>query len=104
MLTHRHKKAEAFRVKLTDCQTDDEFIQLWLHGKSAHTRAAYLRDIAYFQAFIENRPLERVKIEDVAAFCEGMEKQGYAVGSIRRRLYAVKSLLSFGQKAGYFAR
>ena len=101
MLTHRHKKAEAFRVKLTDCQTDDEFIQLWLHGKSAHTRAAYLRDIAYFQAFIENRPLERVKIDDVAAFCEGMEKQGYAVGSIRRRLYAVKSLLSFGQKVGY---
>jgi len=55
-------------------------------------------DIAYFQAFIENRPLERVKIEDVAAFCEGMEKQGYAVGSIRRRLYAVKSLLSLGIK------
>jgi len=98
MLTHRHQKAKAFRVKLTDCQTDDEFIQLWLHGKSAHTKAAYLRHAT--QAFIENRPLERVKIEDVAAFCEGMEKQGYAVGSIRRRLYAVKSLLSFGQ-SGY---
>jgi len=52
MLTHRHKR-QAFRVKLTDCQTD-EFIQLWLHGKSAHTKAAYLRDIAYFQAFIES--------------------------------------------------
>jgi integrase/recombinase XerD len=102
MVTYR-QKAIASGVKLTDCQTDEEFIQLWLHGKSAYTREAYQRDIAYFQAFIESKPLTLVKIEDVAAFCEGMEMQGYAVSSIRRRLYAVKSLLSFGQKVGYIS-
>jgi integrase/recombinase XerD len=102
MVTHR-QKANAYGAKLTDCQTDEEFVQLWLHGKSSHTVAAYLRDISSFQAFIENKPLSQVKMEEVAAFCEAMEKQGYAVSSIRRRLYAVKSLLSFGQKVGYIS-
>lgn len=110
MVTHRQKAngpsardPNASGVKLTDCRTDEELILLWLHGKSAHTREAYQRDIAYFQAFIENKPLTEVKVEDVAAFCAGMEKQGYAVSSIRRRLYGVKSLLSFGQKVGYIS-
>jgi integrase/recombinase XerD len=102
MVTHR-QKASSFGVRITDCQTDEEFIRLWLHGKSSHTRSAYLRDIAYFQAFIESKPLFEIKMEDVAAFCEAMEQQGYAVSSIRRRLYAVKSLLSFGQKVGYIS-
>jgi len=73
MLTHR-KRQKAFRVKLTDCQTDDEFIQLCCTG-SRHTKAAYLQDIAYFQA-IENRPLERVKIEDVAFSVKGWRSRG----------------------------
>ena len=91
--------ASAFR--LTDCQTDPELIALWLQGKSFNSQDAYRRDIAYFQAFVEHRPLGRVRMEDVAAFAQAMQQQGYAASSIRRRLYAVKSLLSFGQKLGY---
>ncbi len=91
--------ASAFR--LTDCQTDPELIALWLQGKSFNSQDAYRRDIAYFQAFVEHRPLIRVRMEDVAAFAQAMQQQGYAASSIRRRLYAVKSLLSFGQKLGY---
>ncbi|MBD1806301.1 tyrosine-type recombinase/integrase [Microcoleus sp. FACHB-SPT15] len=100
MLTH-YQEALASVFRLTDCQTDDELIGLWLHGKSPHTREAYKRDIAYFLAFIESKPLIQVKMEDVAAFSEAMVCQGYTISSIRRRLYAVKSLLSFGQKVGY---
>lgn len=100
MLT-RDQEALASVFRLTDCKTDEEFILLWLHGKSPHTRDAYQRDITYFLAFIETKPLIQVKMEDVAAFNDAMVRQGYAVASIRRRLYAVKSLLSFGQKVGY---
>ena len=88
-------------VSLTDCQTDEELLALWLHGKSPHTQSAYRRDLASFESFVENKPLTQVKIEDVTAFCIALEKQGYAVSSIRRRLYAVKSLLSFGLRVGY---
>ncbi len=100
MVTY-YTRENAPGASLTDCQTDGELVALWLHGKSPHTQAAYRRDVAAFLAFIENKPLEKVKIEDVAAFCEAMEKQGYAVSSLRRRLYAVKSLFSFGLRVGY---
>jgi len=78
MLTHRHQKGRRFSVLLTDCQTDrDEFIQLWLHGKSHSYQggiSGHRRLLSSFTEKIDH--CERVKIEDVAAFCEGDEKQG----------------------------
>lgn len=87
--------------KVADCDSDEELIALWLHGKSPHTRDAYQRDVRYFQAFCEGRPLPRVKLNDVVAFCDALTAQGYSVGTIRRRINAVKSLLTFGQEIGY---
>ena len=101
MLTYRHKKAAQSTVKLTDCSTDEQFIQLWLGGKTGNTIAAYRQDIAQFKTFVENRPLTHLTIDDVAGFASALEQQGYAPSSIHRRLYAVKSLLSFGQACGY---
>jgi integrase/recombinase XerD len=79
--------------KVADCDTDEQLIALWLHGKSPHTRDAYQRDVRYFQAFCEGRPLPRMKLNDVVAFSDALTAQGYAVGTIRRRINAVKSLL-----------
>ncbi len=87
--------------KAADCDTDEQLIVLWLHGKSPHTRDAYKRDIRYFQAFCEGRPLPRVKLNDVVAFSDALTAQGYSVGTIRRRINAVKSLLTFGEEIGY---
>ncbi len=86
---------------VADCDTDEQLIVLWLHGKSHHTRDAYKRDIRYFQAFCEGRPLPRVKLNDVIAFSDALTAQGYSVGTIRRRINAVKSLLTFGEEIGY---
>lgn len=86
---------------VADCDTDEQLIVLWLHGKSPHTRDAYKRDIRYFQAFCEGRPLPRVKLNDVIAFSDALTAQGYSVGTIRRRINAVKSLLTFGEEIGY---
>ena len=87
--------------KAADCDTDEQLIVLWLHGKSPHTRDAYKRDIRYFQAFCEGRSLPRVKLNDVVAFSDALTAQGYSVGTIRRRINAVKSLLTFGEEIGY---
>ncbi len=95
------RNRETLASRLTDCQSDAALVELWLVGKSPHTRDAYRRDLAFFEAFTENKPLGEVRMEDVAAFSEAMLRQGYAAGTVRRRLYAVKSLFSFAQKVGY---
>lgn len=102
MLSHTAEAVIAVSTfKVADCDTDEQLITLWLHGKSPHTRDAYQRDVRYFQAFCEGRPLPRVKLNDVVAFSDALTTQGYSVGTIRRRINAVKSLLTFGQEIGY---
>jgi len=102
MLSHSSETVIAVSTfKVADCDTDEQLIALWLHGKSPHTRDAYQRDVRYFQAFCEGRPLPRIKLNDVVAFSDALTAQGYAVGTIRRRINAIKSLLTFGQEIGY---
>lgn len=90
-------------ISLVDCRSDAELIALWLQGKSPCTQQAYRSDIAAFEAFLDNKTLAQVKVDDIAAFTSALQQQGYAVSSLRRRLYAVKSLLSFATKVGYLS-
>ncbi|MEC4805821.1 MAG: tyrosine-type recombinase/integrase [Jaaginema sp. PMC 1079.18] len=90
-------------ISIVDCRSDAELIALWLQGKSLCTQQAYRSDIAAFEAFLDNKTLAQVKVDDLAAFTSALQQQGYAVSSLRRRLYAVKSLLSFATKVGYLS-
>lgn len=83
---------------------DTELIQLWLHGKSANTCDAYRRDIKYFLSFVGNKPLQGATLNDIQAFANALAFQGYAPATQRRRLGALKSLLSFGHDLGVFTR
>jgi integrase/recombinase XerD len=80
------------------CDTDDQLVELWLHGRSPHTQRAYHADVGRFVAFVA-RPLPRVTLGDVQAFADSLA--GLAPSSRARTLAAVKSLLSFGQRIGY---
>lgn len=72
-------------------------VEMWLHGRSAHTRRAYRADAERFLLFV-NKPLPEITLRDVQHFTDSMTELSPA--SVCRTLSAVKSLLSFWHKAG----
>ncbi|EKQ70009.1 site-specific recombinase XerD [Leptolyngbyaceae cyanobacterium JSC-12] len=78
----------------------EQFINLWLKDKSPNTQRAYRKDIQYFLVFLGNKPLEQIILNDVHAYLDAMEEQGWAESTINRRLAVVKSFLTFGNSIG----
>jgi integrase/recombinase XerD len=79
--------------------TDDQLVELWLHGRSRHTQRAYRADSERFRSFVA-KPLAMVTLGDLQAFADTL---GGKPTSRSRTLAAVKSLLAFGQRTGYLA-
>lgn len=77
--------------------SDAETLGMWLHSKSEKTRAAYLRDIGRFSAFV-GKALPSVTLGDLQSFADSLHG---APATIRRTLAAVKSLFSFAARIGY---
>ncbi|MBF2029700.1 MAG: tyrosine-type recombinase/integrase [Oscillatoriales cyanobacterium C42_A2020_001] len=78
----------------------EQFIDLWLKGKSPNSQRAYRKDIQYFLVFLGDKPLEQMMLNDVHDYLAAMEAQGWAESTINRRLAVVKSLLTFGNSIG----
>lgn len=86
---------------LTRASDDQSLADLWVRSKrkSENTRAAYRRDAARLLAY--GVQLRRLTLDDLLSFADALVAEGLAVGTQKRILSAVKSLLSFGQKTGY---
>lgn len=81
-------------------ESDEELINLWLHGRSPNTFEAYARDLERFLAFTA-KPLRQVKLRDVQGYVGTL---AHLAPATRGRMVAVvKSLFTFGSKLGYFA-
>src|SRR5262249_3755681 len=78
--------------------SDQQLVELWLHGRSIHTRRAYRADVERFRAGA-GKPLSLVTLADLQQFADLLDN--LAPASRYRRLSAVKSLLSFGHSVGY---
>lgn len=78
--------------------SDDALVYLWLHGRSWETQRAYTNDVAALRAYTP-KPLRELTLADLQGFAFTLA--GYAVPTQIRRLKAIKSLLTFGQKIGY---
>src|SRR5262249_44544166 len=79
---------------------DERIIELWLQTKaSAATREAYARDVADFQNWA-GKTLRELQLDDVLSYSRRLEKD-YEPRSRRRKIAAVKSLLSFAFKLGH---
>src|SRR3569832_1891464 len=83
--------------KPANCDTDSELIDLWLFtNKSPNTRGAYQRDISYFLAFVQGKPLTAIKLNDLVAYQLALtSSMRLSKRSVARRLLAVKSLLTY---------
>lgn len=88
--------------RITSATSDDELVDSWLRvkgSKSPNTSEAYARIAGQFRAFMNYKPLASLKIDDLADYADSIK--GAKVSTQRQRLFAVKSLLSYGQKTGY---
>src|ERR1035437_7794639 len=81
----------------SQAHTDAQLIELWLHGRTANTQAAYQHDIALFFNFV-GKPIPGTTLRDFQDFADSIEG---AVATKRRVISALKSLFSFALKTGY---
>ncbi len=78
--------------------SDDQLLEIWLHGRPLHTQRAYRADIERFRRSVE-RPFSLVTLFDLQQFIDVLSK--LAPASRYRTLSALKSLLAFGHRIGY---
>ena len=98
-LTPRRDRGQCPTPQATNANSDTVLMQLWISGKSAATQSAYGTAIRQFEAFTA-KELAAVGPEDVQAWVAQLQ-QHYAPESVRTKLHALKSLLSYAQRMGY---
>lgn len=76
-----------------------KLVQMWLHGKSAHCRRAYLKDAQDFLAFV-NKPLTDVTLADIQDW-DTFLSLNYAPASRKRKITALRSLFNFATENGF---
>jgi site-specific recombinase XerC len=68
----------------------------WLRRKSpeASTAVHYASDLQLFFAWI-NKPCSEISVQDIDAFIEHSQKKGHAIGTVNRRLCALRTFFQF---------
>lgn len=79
--------------------SDAQLVELWLHGKSPHTKRAYSAAVKALSAFLSDKALASVTLRDLQAFSDSLN--GLSDETRKLKINAVKSLLAFGHKLGY---
>jgi integrase/recombinase XerD len=79
-------------------KSDDQLLELWLHGRSVHTQRAYRADVDRFRLGA-GKTFGQVALADLQQFADSLG--GLAPASRYRILSAIKSLLAFGHRIGY---
>jgi integrase/recombinase XerD len=98
--TQSSRQDNTEKGRISEAKSDSHLIRLWIHGKSANTKASYLNDIEQFKSVV-SKPLREVNLEDFQSWDQHLEEK-YARSTRKRKLASVKSLFSFGHKIGYF--
>ena len=78
--------------------SDDQLLEVWLHGRSVHTQRAYRTDLERFRTGA-GKPFRQITLADLQRFADSL--RALAPASRYRALSAVKSLLAFGHRIGY---
>jgi integrase/recombinase XerD len=92
---------QATSVIPRQADTDDQLIELWLHGRPKNTQVAYRLDIGQFLDAI-TKSLQTVTLGDLQSYADQLDGIGLQPTSINRKIATVKSLFSFGHRLGYF--
>lgn len=98
-MTNALTVAQPLAIMPSQANSDQHLIALWLHGKSPHTQRAYKADVQRLLDHVDNKPLPSITLTDLQSFADSLSH--LSTNSAKRKINAVKSLLTFGQKLGY---
>jgi integrase/recombinase XerD len=87
-------------VIVRQATTDEQVIDLWVHGRSPHTQKAYSKDIRNFVHSV-NKCFTTVTLGDLQNYADSLAEKGLKDISCHRILSSVKSLFTFAHKIGY---
>lgn len=88
-------------TKITKTDSDNQLIKLWLStNKSKTTQSTYKTVVKQFLNFIGKKLIGTITLEDMINWREYLESK-YKPATVRGKLAAIKSLLTFGHKIGY---
>ena len=80
--------------------SDEQLIELWLHGRSLHTQRAYQKDITDFFQIAETL-LRNITLGQLQSYADALHSKELSPASIKRKLASIKSLFTFAHKIGY---
>ena len=80
--------------------SDEQLIELWLHGRSLHTQRAYQKDITDFLQIVETL-LRNITLGQLQSYADALHSKELSPASIKRKLASIKSLFTFAHKIGY---
>ena len=80
--------------------SDEQLIELWLHGRSLHTQRAYQKDITEFLQLVETL-LRNITLGQLQSYADALHSKELSPASIKRKLASIKSLFTFAHKIGY---
>lgn len=86
--------------RITAAERDEQVLSMWLFGKAPKSAREYERNTTEFLNFFA-KDLRRITVEDLQAYVRHLEDKGTSVSSIRAKLAAIKSLLTYAQRIGY---
>lgn len=79
--------------------SDEQLIEIWLHGRPENTQQAYRREVQRFLEAVE-KPLRSIKLLDIQQYTDNVPAC-LKESSVKRALSAIKSLFAFGFRLGY---
>lgn len=79
--------------------SDEQLIEIWLHGRPKNTQQAYRREVQRFLDAV-NKPLRSIKLFDIQRYTDDIPPC-LKESSVKRALSAIKSLFAFGFRLGY---
>ena len=80
--------------------SDQQLLDLWLHGRPTTTKRAYRADANRFLSHV-NKPLHTVTLGEIQSFADDLDQQALKPSSKHRVLSAVKSMFAFGHRIGW---
>ena len=85
-------------LSVPQASSDEQLIEIWLHGRSLHTQRAYRADVERFRSRA-GKPFRQLTLAGLQQFADSL--RDLAPASRYRTLSAVKSVLAFGHRIGY---
>lgn len=84
---------------IQQADSDEQLIEIWLHGRPKNTQQAYRREVQRFLDVV-NKPLRSIKLLDIQQYNDNIPTC-LKESSVKRALSAIKSLFAFGFRLGY---